>query len=178
MDPLALRRRPGGLPGVLCAALGLCWIALPGLGVPGTVAADEVAADEVSPRVLRLFAQSNIYPERFDALVEETPALFDERTLRCVRSLGVRFHRMAQEHLVHCYTIADPFARGQCKSNNPAAVIAGWCVAVLERAEGRKWCETDYGRVSCESKASSDPTRYEQFNQALLGMVQPLIVCP
>lgn len=147
------------------------------LALGGCRAAEAEDAD-MSARVFHLFARSNIYPELFDAFVDENPGMLGEKTLLCLRHLDRRFARMAQQHMVHCYTIHDPFARGQCKANNPAAVIAGWCEAVLERANGKPWCETEYGRVSCESKAAGDPTRYEQVNQALLGMVQPLLVCP
>jgi hypothetical protein len=141
-------------------------------GCPSAEAEDP----ETSSRVLRLFAQSNIYPERFDGYIAEGNGP-DEATLDCVRALGTRFRRIAANHLVHCYTIHDPFERGRCKANNPAAIIASWCDGLLAHHEGTPWCETDYGRVSCESKASGDPTRYEQLNQALLGMVQPLLVC-
>jgi hypothetical protein len=134
--------------------------------------------DKTSSRLLHVFARSNIYPELFDEFVDDHPDYFDEKTRSCVRTVGKRFSRMAQEHLVACYTIHDPFTRGQCKANNPAAVIAEWCIAILERLDGKSWCSTDYGSVSCKSKAEGDATRYEQVNQALLAMVQPLLVCP
>lgn len=140
-----------------------------------------VTAQDVSTIMFNVYAQSVLYPESFDAYVQENQHLFNQRFLTCLNRLLITYSQIAKQHSDYCNQFADSRMRSDCIQRNSAATIGMWCLSIQERLNGTPWVRTFSGDLAYGGKQLTDALlgagTYLSLTQQFLPMVRGFFRC-